>query len=31
MGRLRELDRKAGGRIDNKVFEWTGLSFTAVG
>ena len=30
MGRGRELDRKAGGRIDNKVFELTGLCFTAV-
>ena len=29
MGRGRELDRKAGGRIDNKVFELTGLCFTA--
>jgi len=30
MGRLRQPDRKADGRIDNKVFELTGLSFTAV-
>ena len=30
IGRGRELDRKAGGRIDSKVFEGTGLCFTAV-